>query len=378
MPPRLFFRWLGLGMVALLGAGLLGEAAVRTLGLVDRLNGYPRRLYVATTGGLPYALRPGMDVDVRGARVRTNALGLRGPEIEPAPTAGRRRVLLVGDSVAFGYRVPEAETLAVQLEAELGRRSGAPWQLVNGGVEGYDTRAELAFLRQTGFGLAPETIVLVFNLNDFDAPPVIGPGGVLTNERVSAGCSDALAQVSEFHLLLRWLSRSGGGLPAPAGPATIGGSGGAAPAFGELDRFVSALRKNYWRQPSDGRREAMVESLRSMREESTARGIRLVVAISPDGDQLGVAAPDLTPQWRLATICRELGLECLDLRETFAAQGGTEPLFLDITHPSAAGLRIMADAIAARILDSASAQLGPGRQSAPDQPPGSGPAHRRR
>ncbi len=377
MRARLFFRWIGLSVVALLGAGLLGEAAVRTFGLIDRLNGYPRHLYAAATGDLPYVLRPGLDVDVRGGRVRTNAMGLRGPEIERAPTPGRRRVLLVGDSVAFGYRMAEADSLAVRLEAELERRSGMRWQVVNGGVEGYDTRAELAFLRQTGFGLAPETIVLVFNLNDFDAPPVLGPHGVLTNERVAGGCSEAVAEVSELHLLLRWLVRSGGGLAGPGGQVARGG-GATAPAFGDLDRFVSALRKNYWRQPSDGRLAAMVEALRQMQEESTARDIRLLVAIPPDGDQLAVAAPDLAPQHRLAAICRELGLECLDLRDTFEAQAGVEPLFLDIMHPSAVGLELLAGALAVNILDNTTAQSAKGRRGADDESPGPGAAPRRR
>ena len=51
-------------------------------------------------------------------RVRTNALGLRGPETSLAPRGPR--VLCVGDSFTFGDFVEDDETLPAQLGARLG------------------------------------------------------------------------------------------------------------------------------------------------------------------------------------------------------------------------------------------------------------------
>src|SRR5688572_4564442 len=63
-----------------------GELLARALGIVDRLNGYARQLFMAgPSAELPYRLRPGVEVTIGGVRVRVNSLGLRGPPVTPVP-----------------------------------------------------------------------------------------------------------------------------------------------------------------------------------------------------------------------------------------------------------------------------------------------------
>lgn len=331
---------LGLATVALLlGAG---EVATRALGLVDRLNGYPRTLYAPSEHpGVPYRLRPGAELTARGVPVRVNELGLRGGPAARRPAPGTRRVLVLGDSVAFGYRLPEEDAFAFLLEGALESRTGERFEVLNAGVEGYDTRSELAWLEAELLDLEPEAVVLLFNLNDYDEPPVLGARGVLTANPARRAGDDALAYVSELYLLLRALFETGGALLVGGGDPDAEGEA----RFSDLDRVVSAMRKDVYRAGTDPRLESMVRALGAMHRATAARGIRLVVAIVPDGDQVGVAAPDLAPQERLRAACRELELECLDLQPLFAAQA-SEPLFLDIMHPNAAGQRIMAQAVA--------------------------------
>jgi len=334
------------GALALLVAG---EIAVRALDVVDRLNGFPRTLYVAgAPPGPGYRLRPGADVVARGVRVRVNRHGLRGPDVErPAP--GVRRVLVVGDSVAFGYRLEEPDTFAARLEADLERRTGGAFAVLNAGVEGYGTREQRALLEAELLALAPDVVVVVLNLNDYDEPPVLGARGVLTSHPDRRSGEGGLAAWSELYLLLRGIVETRGRLLLARDPG-VGPDG--APRFGELDRFVSELRKRAYRDPADERVAAMLDELRAMRDATAARGVRLVVAVVPDGDQVGVAAPDLAPQERLRDACRTLALECVDLHARFAAAAGGGPLFLDIMHPNAAGQRLMADAVAERLVAS--------------------------
>jgi len=75
-----------------------------------------------------------------------------------------------------------------------------------------------------------------------------------------------------------------------------------------------------------------------------------VVAIVPDGDQVGVESPDLAPQEAMRRVCAEQQLECVDLLPAFAARA-SEPLFLDIMHPNAVGQRLVAEMLANRILN---------------------------
>ena len=344
-------RGLVLGLLALAVFWTLGEVVTRAFDLVDRLNGFPRKLFVATDEpDLGYRLRPGVDMEARGVHVVTNALGLRGPEVPRTPVPGTERVLVLGDSVAFGFRLEQGDTFAVRLEQELEQRDGGSFEVLNGGVEGYNTVNELAWLRSSLLDLHPTTIVLVFNLNDYDYGPVMGSMGVLTLDQSQRVKSDSLAMRSEFWLLLRWLVATQGRVWIGQGPApTVTPAPGDESPFNPFDRFVSVLRKKYYAEPTDERWQRMVDALRDMATLCRERGIRLVVAIVPDGDQIGVASPDLTPQRKLAEVCRTLALDCIDLQPSFAA-AGDDMLYLDIMHPNAEGQQIMAREVAAHLL----------------------------
>ncbi|HAC78885.1 MAG TPA: hypothetical protein DCG06_01220 [Deltaproteobacteria bacterium] len=341
-------RWLSLlALMALLFFGL-GEVLSRALNLVDRANGFPRKLFVAAPEtGLSYRMRPGVDGTVRGVPVRTNQLGFRGPEVEPVPGPAVRRVVILGDSVTFGFRMPETEIFPTLIAEQLAETTDAPWEILNFGVEGYNTVAELEVLRSTALDLRPETVVLVLNLNDYDETPSVGPRGVLTLNREETISAWSPAHVSEFYLLLQWLIRTGGsvwfGEPAP--PPS---SAAVSTEFEPLDLYVSALRKEYWRNPTDSRMATMHAALREIKRETEERNIGLLIVILPDGDQIGAAKADMIPQIRLEKICAEEELDCLDLHPVFA-QSQTPNLFMDIMHPNAAGHALVAEAIASRL-----------------------------
>lgn len=344
-------RLLAAALLGLLLFWGMGEIVARSFDLVDRLNGFPRGLYVATDDErLPYLLRPNTDEIARGVRVSTNQHGMRGPAFAAAPAPGVHRVLVLGDSVAFGFRLEHEDTFAVRLEAALEKRTGAAFEVLNAGVEGYNTENQLALLDRSGIELDPETVVVVFNLNDYDVGPVMGPMGVLTLDRSQRVSSWSLANLSEFYLLLRWLAALGWntafGAPAPATPPADPAS-----PFDPLDRYVSALRKQFYQKPDQPRWTVLVESLRGMADRARAHGFRLLVVIVPDGDQIGVAAPDLNPQRRLLEVCRVAGLDCLDLQPDFAAAKDDGPLFLDIMHPNATGQALMAEAVADELVE---------------------------
>lgn len=62
---------------------------------------------------------PGASASLQGVEVSVNSLGMRGPEPDLA-TPGKRKVVIVGDSIAMGWGVPEGETLRGQLAVGLG------------------------------------------------------------------------------------------------------------------------------------------------------------------------------------------------------------------------------------------------------------------
>lgn len=344
-----------IGVVLFFG---LGEILARSLNLVDRLNNFPRQLYEATDDeDLPYVLRGSIDTMARGRRVVIDENRMRvAPESAEYPKDARR-ILVLGDSVAFGYMLDFDDTLGARLETEMEEQTGRPHRVLNGGVEGYNTQNQLAWLRRYGRDLEPEALVVVFNLNDYDYGPVMGANGVLTTDRTQRVSTWSLANVSDFYVLLRWLYKIGAQqLTAPAEeaptekPASESEAGdGGGQDFLKFDRFVSILRKRYYAEPNDERWPEMIASLRGLRDEARDLGVPLLVAILPDGDQIGVVMPDLVPQERLAEICRDEGLDCIDLRPAFEKRSHEGPLFLDIMHPNAKGHGIVAGEIAPRL-----------------------------
>ncbi len=96
-------------------------------------------------------------------RVRINSSGWRDPERTIAPRAGVRRVVLLGDSVAWGWGVDDGERFSDLLE----QRLGAEIEVLNLAVPGYGTDQEYWTLLETGFAYAPDAVMLCLVYNDF-------------------------------------------------------------------------------------------------------------------------------------------------------------------------------------------------------------------
>jgi len=118
--------------------------------------------------GRLYRHRPGLDLDVGSFRLRTNQLGFRGPEVATTKPAGTFRIVLLGDSVAFGWGVDEQVTFARRLEAEWnGPRPAQRLEVVNTAHPMYDTNQEEATLREA-LPLQPDLVLLVYVVNDIE------------------------------------------------------------------------------------------------------------------------------------------------------------------------------------------------------------------
>lgn len=113
---------------------------------------------------LGWVLKP----DLRTPTVSSNTQGFRGTReyaFERPPAT--RRVLCVGDSFTFGEALTDAQTMPVQLEAELNRLGPGRWQVINLGVHGYGTDQQWLRLQQVGFRYEADVVVLGYFDEDF-------------------------------------------------------------------------------------------------------------------------------------------------------------------------------------------------------------------
>lgn len=114
---------------------------------------------------LGWANRPGasgvFDNGYFRVHVAINSRGLRGPEVPLARPDDVRRVVVVGDSFAWGFGVEEDETFAARLESSL-----PALQVINGAVSGYSNDQELLWLRDEGIRYQPQLVVASLSGND--------------------------------------------------------------------------------------------------------------------------------------------------------------------------------------------------------------------
>ncbi len=103
-------------------------------------------MYVPTADG-DIALQPGyrgtLRVDVE-TTVAINSLGMRGPECA-SKQSGERRLLMLGDSMVWGYGVQAEQALPARIEVEL-RAAGLPVMVGNGGVPAYGSKHAVAHM----------------------------------------------------------------------------------------------------------------------------------------------------------------------------------------------------------------------------------------
>ncbi len=117
---------------------------------------------------LGWSLIPGAsittDVTERGIHnhIDIDSLGLREREIAVARPTGRRRVLIVGDSIAFGTGVDVDE----RFSDVLGHQLGDEVEVINAGVPGWGNDQEMLFYEQRLRRLQPDVVVLSFTVGN--------------------------------------------------------------------------------------------------------------------------------------------------------------------------------------------------------------------
>jgi lysophospholipase L1-like esterase len=286
---------------------------------------------------LTWALKPSWSgSETNGAAVRTNALGLRGPELAASPG---ERLLFLGDSVVYGHFLAEEQTIPRRLEA-LMREAGKPdVEVVNAGVPGYGTFQEELYYRERGRELGPTRVLLGFCLNDvterYTSNAAWGGGrffmgnvdttvGLHPLERLwrSSAIRDAIGRILEtsakrgeaYRLTSLWTDPDSAAIREAWDTV-----------YGELDRLAAAV---------------------------AADSVPFDVVLFPIASQVVEGGPSREPQDGLLAHLAALapsetsGVRCLDLlpplRARAAEHGGRERLFLDETHFTALGARLAA------------------------------------
>jgi len=83
---------------------------------------------------------------------------------------GSARILAIGDSCTWGWRVAQDESYPAVLQRLLDERyGGGKEQVINAGVPGYSSYRGLLYLRERGLELKPAIVIVGYGFNDMSA-----------------------------------------------------------------------------------------------------------------------------------------------------------------------------------------------------------------
>jgi lysophospholipase L1-like esterase len=338
--------------LGLLLAGLALEAALRLRGgppaVAHPLHAFHRNDPVLGWAGAPSLrrrfVRPAFDV-----LVEHDAEGFRRPDPSP-PAAARERVLVLGDSLVWGWGVAQGELLTDHLQRAL-----APGvAVVNRGVNAYATSQELLLLERELARGPWSRVLLVFTPGDL-AENLDGKGGrrpifALENGRLVPYHQPPAPLTTPWRRW--WKDRSR--------------------AFLWLELHANRAREaatRALRRPEAGRGSpppgaasggqvlpgaaVTARLLAEMARRARAAGAAFHVVYVPSDAELGVAPADPLAEAAHALLVQLAATEALplvDLGAPLAARSGGRALrFAEDDHPDARGHRL----IAAALLESA-------------------------
>lgn len=108
---------------------------------------------------------------LQGVPVQINSQGLRDNFHSYLKPQNTKRVLLLGDSVTFGWGVSHEDTYDEQLEILLNEYSNFKVEVINAGVGSYNTYQEMVYLKQAGVRYDPDIVTLLYVENDIESKP---------------------------------------------------------------------------------------------------------------------------------------------------------------------------------------------------------------
>lgn len=319
---------------------VLCEVLVRVLDLGPRTNIVFRDLFrLSDDAALQYELVPGAP----DGSTRISSAGLRDREYATPKPPGTFRILLVGDSIAYGFGTSRADMLSAQLASLLQGASagvaGAPrFEVPNLGVPGYNIEQVAENARVRGLPLQPDLIVYAYCLNDPQAysfeleslKQQLSPAGQ-AYRAARRRTEPSLLERSRLVLLARYA------LGNKTRPGRVPDAQWTALRGGDYKGYFEQL---YQDQAAGARMERGIAALERVAEQAHAP---LVVAIFPlftdlDAYRLVALHRDVARRFRAHNI------DTLDLLPLYAAaQHAFGPVFVfNALHPNAIGDRLAA------------------------------------
>ena len=138
---------------------------------------------------------------------RVNAQGFRDSDFSVEREAGEYRIAVLGDSVTFGFGIPKDKGFVDLLEADLSANTSRKINVMNFGVMGYDSKAEVENYKEFVKPYHPDLLLVAFVLNDTMTPRTLVEIGQ-ENKKAENNNSSNIAQLLKYSHLFVWIEHT--------------------------------------------------------------------------------------------------------------------------------------------------------------------------
>jgi lysophospholipase L1-like esterase len=313
---------------------------------------------------LGWKLRPGAVDQWGDVEVRVNERGFRGPVTPYQKAPGTARIVYLGDSVTFGYRVARWEdTYPFVLEGILESTDSLTIETVNLAVEGYSQWQEAIVLADEGDRYAPDLVVIGFVLNDvtemFHLARFGGADEGFQLRHSYTSRWDRLLSKSALVYQIQNVVREAKAKRKLGDDLRLG-------AIRQQALEVETLMTNPDQANVKMAWDIALHDLQGIVDHCAARGVSVLVVVFPFTVQLSDPEGMSAPQRVIGSYTRARGIATIDLLPSLAEYSratGTAPseLFVDHDHLSVEGHRVVATMLAEPIAAILSAEPDSGR-----------------
>lgn len=254
---------------------------------------------------------PGASARLQGVDVSINSLGMRGPEPD-LTSPSKRRIVILGDSIAFGWGVPEADTL----RGQLAQRLGPSTEVMTTGVGNMNMSQIVAHWLHYSNKVRAHTVIVLSTARAPIVMPTDRPGWLVRNSELYA-------------LIVSFAEMMGKGNPTP-------------------ENLVQGYKDIWSGGPG---RTGMDAALTRLAQDQRNRGYRIIVVQIPEMHSFHPYLFGFTSQI-MRGECRSRGWDFVDPLSKLQVQPAKSYwAAADDVHPNRQAFGILADVLVPMLSD---------------------------
>ncbi|MDP8207173.1 MAG: SGNH/GDSL hydrolase family protein [Candidatus Electryonea clarkiae] len=296
-----------------------------------------------------WKLKPNAEDYWGGQIVKINNKGLRGREVEYGKPEGVIRILYLGDSVTFGYRlINDEDCFPDKTEPILEENLGCEIETVNAGIGGYSPWQEHLYLIEEGVKYNPDAVVLILVLNDFTQKFMLTRfGGFWEGYQLAMNSTYLMGRLSAHSNIMSFIKKK-----------ILERRFGFDPVLRAEDNEFTTT-SDFLYQPDSKQvqlaEKTTLENLEKLLIDCREMNLPLLAVFFPPRFQLENMDASHRPQEILGDFFTKMDTPFLDLHPGIAKRmnsSGLKPehLYLDDIHPTSLGNTIAAEEIAQALM----------------------------